>query len=326
MFKASIGLVVLAFITLAYGWIRGIDILLYGSIAFSALAGVALLRSTLIERRKHPERSRRTGRRDFEDTGEQKVVLREKDRKSLAELRMELSGLKGDINAADREELYGTTKRAPLRPFGESSADEEDGFEEVRRVPHDQGSAPPRRVRRPEQPPARSPAQTDDFRSRLSAVLGEGGVPAEAPGPPHREGRPSRPRPQAPRPEHQQPRPEAFEDDEEIGTDWIRIEDVPRISRATREGGGYARPEPPPLQPPKRRTPPAAGATRKSAPARSESATPARRRTTGAKDAPAKPAGSRGGASRGTKAPTEPGPGTEPGEPRVPRPRPKPEA
>jgi hypothetical protein len=322
VFKASIGLVVLAFITLAYGWIRGIDILLYGSIAFSALAGVALLRSTLIERRKHPELSRRNRRgRDFEDTGEQKVVLRERDRKSLAELRMELSGLKGDIHAADREELYGTTKRAPLRPFSESS-DEEDGFEEVRRVPPEQGTAPPRRVRRPEPPPARSPAQTDDFRSRLSAVLGEG---AEAPEPPHREGSPSRPRPQAPRPEPQQPRAEPFEDDD-IGSDWIRIEDVPRISRATREGGGYARPEPPPLQPPKRRTPPGAGATRKSSPARPESATPARRRTTGAKEAPAKPAGSRGGASRGAKSPAEPGPGNEPGEPRVPRPRPKPEA
>jgi hypothetical protein len=320
VFKASIGLVVLAFITLTYGWIRGIDILLYGSIAFSALAGVALLRSTLIERRKHPEQSRRNRRRrDFEDTGEQKVVLRERDRKSLAELRMELSGLKGDIHAADREELYGTTKRAPLRPFNDSPADEEDGFEEVGRVPHDHGPAPARRTRRPEQPPARSPAQTDDFRSRLSAVLGEG----EALESPQPEGRPSRPRTQSPRPEPQQPRAEPFfEDDDEIGTDWIRIEDVPRISRATRESGGYAQPEPPPLQPPKRRTPP--GASRKGAPARPESTSPARRRTAGAKDAPAKPAGSRGGASRGAKGPAEPE--TKPGEPRVPRTRPKPEA
>jgi hypothetical protein len=315
LFKASIGLVVLAFITLAYGWVKGIDFLLYGSIAFSALAGVALLRSTLIERRKHPELSRRgRRRRDFEDTGEQKVVLREKDRKSLAELRMELSGLKGDIDAADREELYGASKRAPLRPFGESPADEEEGFEEVRRVPYDQGPPAARRVRRPEQPPARPPAQarpaaeSDDFRSRLSAVLGE--VPAgqsEAEAGEFREPRPSRPRPQAPEPD--------FEDDE-IGSDWIRIEDVPRISRATREGGGYARPEPPPLQPPKRRTSPA-GTSRGTAPARPDPGAPARRRTAGAKDAPAKPR-----APRGSKGPAQSGPGTEPGEPRT-RPKPK---
>ena len=305
----------LAFITLAYGWVRGIDILLYGSIAFSALAGVALLRATLLERRKHPELSRRGRRRAYEDDDDgQKVVLREKDRKSLAELRMELSGLKGQIETADRDELYGAPKRSPLRPFSDPS-DDFDILEETN---------PERHARsRPAQQPARAPAQNDDFRSRLSAVLGEGQAPsgtsrAEADEPHYPQGRPSRPRAQQPRPEP------FFEDDDEIGTDWIRIEDVPRISRATREGGGYARPEMPPMQASRRRTPGGPASPRKAAPAGPESAGAPRRRTAaGAKDIPAKPAGSRGGASRGS-APAKRGPGTESGEPRQPRTGPKP--
>lgn len=310
MFKASIGLVVLAFVTLAYGWVRGIDFLLYGSIAFSALAGVALLRSTLMERRKHPERSRRGRGRAYEDEGDgQQPVLRERDRKSLAELRMELSGLKGDIRTADQEDPYGAPQRAPLRPF--SDPDDFDILEETR---------PDRRVRsRPVQQPPRAPVQNDDFRSRLSAVLGEGAPSSGSSRPEYDEyDEPAPAQARSSRPKAQQPRPDPYaDDDDEIGSDWIRIEDVPRISRATQQGGGYARPDVPPVERPRRRTPAGPAAPR------SEPASPARRRApAGAKDSPAKPAGSRG-APRGS-ASSRPGTGPESGEPRPPRTRPKP--
>lgn len=59
MFKASIALVIVAFGTLAYGWVNGNDAVLYASIASSGIAGLALLRFTLSERR---DLSRQGGR------------------------------------------------------------------------------------------------------------------------------------------------------------------------------------------------------------------------------------------------------------------------
>jgi hypothetical protein len=52
LLKASIALVGVAFAALAIGWITGQDLLLYASIACSALGGIALLRTTLAERKR----------------------------------------------------------------------------------------------------------------------------------------------------------------------------------------------------------------------------------------------------------------------------------
>lgn len=49
--KFSIALVLVAFAALAFGWVTGQDVVLYASIACSAVAGLALLRSTLQERK-----------------------------------------------------------------------------------------------------------------------------------------------------------------------------------------------------------------------------------------------------------------------------------
>jgi hypothetical protein len=51
LLKASIALVGVAFAALAVGWVTGLDILLYASIVCSALGGVALLKSTLADRK-----------------------------------------------------------------------------------------------------------------------------------------------------------------------------------------------------------------------------------------------------------------------------------
>jgi hypothetical protein len=294
VFKASIALVALAFVTLAYGWVRGNDLLLFGSIAFSALAGVALMRSTIQERRRHPELTRK-GRRAAE--------VRARDRKSLAELRSELTGLKTEIGAGGEGP---PPRRKPLRPFGDlPRAEEAEGarlaprpavpideeerrlaraapptYEEVplrrparersvlpadeeasvrrparersvlpadeevpvRRPARDRGVSLEQRVRRPESRRPSGPADVDDFRSRLSAVLGEAPGGAEPEAPPRARAASRRPEPE-----------------EEIGTDWIRIDDLPRISRP-RASNSTPRSEP--ASPAKRRTaPPTKAAT-----------------------------------------------------------------
>jgi hypothetical protein len=304
LFKASIALVALAFVTLAYGWVRGIDLLLFGSIAFSALAGVFLMRSTIQERRRHPELRRR------------RRAAQARDRKSLAELRSELSGLKTEISAGEEAPA---PRRKPLRPFGDLARDDEgvrpsrersalageevparparerttrdeevparrpardrsmlptdeevpvrrparergvlstDEEVPVRRPGRERGVSLEQRVRRPESRLPSGPADADDFRSRLSAVLGDA---PEAP----RSTEPDVRRPASRRLEPEQ------EEEEEIGSDWIRIDDLPRISRPGR------------------------------APARSEPAAPAKRRT-------APTTKSKGPAARGTATPRAP--------------------
>lgn len=111
-------------------------------------------------------------------------------------------------------------------------------------------------------------AAADDFRSRLAAVLGQPGdsagddfeEPAPAPAPkPARARRVTQvpaPAAEVAKPPARRGRkkaepavapPEASEGApaEEGEPEWIRLEDVPRIARATQPGGGFARPDPP---------------------------------------------------------------------------------
>jgi hypothetical protein len=326
LFKASIALVVFAFATLAYGWVRGNDLLLYGSIVFSALAGLALMRATVEERRRHPELTRK---------GRKAAQMRDRDRKSLAELRTELSGLKGEISAAGGE--GSASRRKPLKPFGDTArtdeveagralrersplageeerraarersvlpgeeevpvrrvaarersvlpSDEEvpvrrlarersvlPGQEEVpmRRPARDRAVSLEQRVRRPESRQPSGPADTDDFRSRLSAVLGEGGAP-----PASRDLEPD----VTPRPRPASRLPDSELEDDEIGSDWIRIDDLPRLRRPGPRAGGSAAASGP-ASPAKRRPAPA---TKRPAAAK-DSTTP--RAPRGSKSAP----------------------------------------
>lgn len=352
MFKASIALVIFAFGALIYGWVQGIDSLLYGSIAFSALAGVFLLRSTLIERRKFA--SARTPAKNKEVRYDVELAedrgLRDPVRASLAELSSHPRG------EPAYQDPYRRT-RAPIKPFGDSappvhqddfgpevegddliqrtlnwvdasSDDEFDEYDEpdrpqvaARRRPQETLSARPQPAPEARPRPAprarpqaarraetRPPAlPTNDFRARLASVLGD--EPGYPPPP---------------------PQPVEYLDDreEEVQADWIRIEDVPRISRATQKEGGYARPELPAVQPPRRRTA-TAGTTAKAAaprkPAPKGEPAPARRRTASPKAAAPK-ASTRTRAETGStprSAARRPAGETGDPPPRPPRGRPK---
>jgi len=101
-------------------------------------------------------------------------------------------------------------------------------------------------------------AAADDFRSRLAAVLGPAEAQEEAaPAPRPKPARARRTAPAA-TPEAETPKPRRGrkkaaappETETEGGAtepepDWVRIDDVPRISRATQPGGGFARPDAP---------------------------------------------------------------------------------
>jgi hypothetical protein len=75
LLKASIALVGVAFVALAIGWVTGQDPLLYASIVCSALGGIALVKTTLSDRKRGPasgeeQEPRRAG-------GKKKVSRRE---------------------------------------------------------------------------------------------------------------------------------------------------------------------------------------------------------------------------------------------------------
>lgn len=353
MFKASIALVIFAFGALIYGWVQDIDSLLYGSIAFSALAGVFLLRSTLVERKKQAlarKAGKQTGLEDPSDLEGldrfEGSVLRGSSRTSLAELgrrRPETDALSDSPRT-----------RVPLRPFGDSApprptypiddfgpdvegddlvertlnwvdASSEDDFDEplepVRSKPiADPTYANPTYASRRVEPARRAEPRrggstpNDEFRARLASVLG-GDTEVETP--------------IAPPPQQQKNLGEQKDLGEQVEADWIRIEDVSSISRATRKDGGYARPEVPAVQPPKRNAAPSGAVAKAAAPRKPAEPVTPRRRTAPARPATAKVVQPKTSAARSrttpSKAQVKPPPGetgdgtTAPGR----RPRPK---
>ena len=144
-----------------------------------------------------------------------------------------------DLDAELEEEDYGLDQAARDSGFQEESDDEdEEAGEPAART--GQGAA------------------ADDFRSRLAAVLGpaeaqEEAAPAPRPKPARARRTAPAPTPEADTPKPRRGRKKAAAPPEieteggatEPEPDWVRIDDVPRISRATQPGGGFARPDAP---------------------------------------------------------------------------------
>lgn len=264
MFKASIILVLLAFAALAYGWIVGNDAVLYGSIGASALAGLALLRATMADRRTSDGPGADRGSSEFPD---ERPVVPERSHRQ---------------RAADAEFLSPAPRSRPRRKQQVSSEDitrqleladqPEDLFDSPAVSRQPPPAPPPARPPGPSErsdaarqtpvpPPVAAPAErttalpeesaaADDFRTRLAAVLGSA---EEPPGEVDRPQEPALSEPQEPQPApagtpaagtRGRKRPEQPVVPAEPGADepeWIRLEDVPRITRATQPGGGFSR-------------------------------------------------------------------------------------
>lgn len=342
-------MVILAFAALAYGWVQGIDPLLYGSIALSGLAGVALLRSTMVDRRKltASRQARRMGGGDSDFDGPGAALrggpLRSSDRKSLAELGS--SKARGQAAQAESNESF-HRPRTPIRPFGdtgpqasvfmESEHHDEfgpdvEGVDLVERtlswVESSSATAGPEVPAGPQAPrPRTAPSPADDFRARLASVLGDSRA-APPPGPrPAPQSLPVQDRPPTTRRTAAKPAGSVrrAETKDEIETDWIRIEDVPRIARATQAAGGYARPDLAPVQPPRRRTEPARRSTKPAAPIKPAAA----KRRTASPKAAAKPPASKSASPKSRTGPAAAAPrvvkpgAQEESPPRTRRPKP----
>lgn len=380
MFKASIALVLVAFAALAYGWIAGNDTILYASIGASALAGLALLRSSKAEKQAAAEGSAKPA----PDRPSKPAKSRERDigadfppaadrRKRGRQLRAEELGRQ--LDTQDDSEFFDTSEpvkpfrppseRQPLRkaPAGAAWAkpdelaefqaeyDEsslEAGFEDQGYV-GDEGYAEETTYSK------QSAEAADDFRSRLAAVLGTAGetMPAPQPEPPPTSGRrktrqvsppPGEEAPAAPRrgrKKSTQPVVESETESQEAGEEpepeWIRIDDVPRIRRATQPGGGFARPDLPqgvtPYRPRRPGVPkaeeaepgePAAPTSQRAAPAQRTAAAKAKPAATKRTTASAKPAVTRvsttGTGSRASKEVDPDAPKPRRGRPPKPKP------
>lgn len=269
MFKASIILVLLAFGALAYGWVENNDTILYGSIGASAFAGLALLVATRADKKSaydepkpRPERAERPPRepRERKAKPEDRAPASSRKRRSSTldsgELTRQLDLPTEDDDEVPLESLHprGARGKLPKAPAGAAWAVEsDDEFEE-----EDFGQGPPSYDTEFEgedeyaQPAAAQGAEAaDDFRSRLAAVLGttgeQEGAPAQAApsrpprvtparvdepedyaaAPPPAPRRRGRKRPESYLP----PEPEPdYDSPDEPEPEWIRIEDVPRIS------------------------------------------------------------------------------------------------
>lgn len=221
MFKASIFLVAAALITLAYGWVSGIDAVLYASIGFSAVAGLALLASTVADRRKYPRPEARP------EASEEVRPMPAEPRAPRRERRRT-----GSAPRPRAGEVYGGPTRAPLGErsgpgpgYGEEAgverreppfprpetmirwSEEEEGGQDHRQEPIDPESTP----------------GAGDFRSRLAAALSD---PDREPA--SRSRPPDRPAPRlTAAPQAGQPRPRA----EEPEQDWIPIDDLPGMAQ-----------------------------------------------------------------------------------------------
>ena len=303
MFKASIALVLIAFAALAYGWIAGNDTVLYGSIGASVLAGLALLRSTMADRKAADtpgtaggrERGRRERKAEAPEAAPAAGSRKGRGRPDSDEITQRL-GIEeeddGDLSSLATPTVKRipspSGKRPPRAPEGAAWAnDDEDlglGADEydLEQGAHDAGfedegyagdeAGEPAEVAR------QSAAAADDFRSRLAAVLGSAAPPETAPPPPVAPREEPSPPPKPPRARKAaQPSPPSPAADEikparrgrkkaqpvlpdaaltespaapepqreEIEPDWIPIDEVPNIARATQPGGGFARPDPP---------------------------------------------------------------------------------
>lgn len=195
MFKASIFLVAAALITLAYGWVSGIDAVLYASIAFSAVAGLALLASTIADRKKYPRE---------EPQREARPASGETPRAFI--------------------ETPPPPPRRPVRPEPRYPQPEPTfHWSEEEDIESTLGG------RGVDQPPG-SPGSAD-FRSRLAEAL----AATDDQTPTHRtDPRPTPPRTErrqktaAPPPPPLAKKPEV--ETEEVEQDWIRIDDLPGMS------------------------------------------------------------------------------------------------
>ncbi|MEX2587268.1 MAG: hypothetical protein WD602_04650 [Actinomycetota bacterium] len=214
MFKASIFLVAAALIALAYGWVSGIDAVLYASIGFSAVAGLALLASTIADRKKYPREGPRK---------ESRQVPREPG-----------SG------AFQEPPPPPPPPRRPLRPEPSYPEPRYPEAEPTFKWSEDEEFAG-RLGAQPDQPVGS--AGSGDFRSRLVQALSapdDGPLAGRTdPGPTPEAGEPSlalgrtKKRPSRPRRE-----PEV--ETEEVEQDWIRVDDLPGMSDAPAPPGGLS--------------------------------------------------------------------------------------
>ncbi|MEX0790846.1 MAG: hypothetical protein WD178_08745 [Actinomycetota bacterium] len=225
MFKASIALVLLAFGALAYGWVANNDVILYGSIAASILAGLFLLRATLADRKAgYPEPSRparperparepreRKPKKSEEDYPSETTRQRRKGggRSDPGEMtsQMDVSADAGDFLGAESEQATPfrpqsrRRERLPAVPEGAAWADAREDYDDTDFEEEDRTAGlPSYDVEYDEEqdyPPApvEGAAAADDFRSRLAAVLGSTGEEAPPPAGPARRARRADPRP-----------------------------------------------------------------------------------------------------------------------------------
>lgn len=201
MFKASIFLVAAALITLAYGWVSGIDAVLYASIGFSAVAGLALLASTIADRKKYP---------------------REEPRREPPPAYREVPSAFSESPPPPPRRPVRREPRRPhpephLEPLPEPTlhwSEEEEGGSAFDRRDVDQQAGS---------------RGSDDFRSRLAAALA---ATDDEPPPRRTDPRPTpsraerRQKTASPPPSSEKPEVET----EEVEQDWIRIDDLPGMS------------------------------------------------------------------------------------------------
>lgn len=204
MFKASIFLVAAALITLAYGWVSGIDAVLYASIGFSAVAGLALLASTISDRKRFPR----------EESPPRPRIAR------------------GEAPTSAFAEPPPPPPRRPLRPEPHYPPPEQTfRWSEEEELNRGLGA-------RETEEPAGSPG-TSDFRSRLAAALAATEDKPAAPRSEHRptprtsERRPPPPPKTPPPPKSRRP-----VETEEVEPEWIRIDDLPGMAEGTPVPGG----------------------------------------------------------------------------------------
>lgn len=203
MFKASIFLVAAALITLAYGWVSGIDAVLYASIAFSAVAGLALLASTIADRKKYPREEPRR---------EPRPVSREA-----------LSAFGESPPPPPRRPVRPEPRYPQPEPTFHWSEEEEIASTFGARDVDQQTGSP----------------GSEDFRSRLAAALA---ATDEEPQPRRADPRPTPPRAER-RQKTTLPPPSSGEPEvetEEVEQDWIRIDDLPGMSDVPPAAGGLS--------------------------------------------------------------------------------------
>lgn len=219
MFKASIFLVAAALITLAYGWVSGIDAVLYASIGFSAVAGLALLGATIADRKKYPReeplpRPRQAPPQpDGAHSPAPQGALRPEPQRVWS--RRAKSADPGAQPSPGGPELSFSGPEKTYQWSEEEEFTRVSGVAEVGRS-------------------ARS-SDSGDFRSRLAEALS-----ASDPEAPPRSKVPSAPPPPRRTDRKRESPPKPVADTEEVEQDWIRIDDLPGISEPPTPPGGLS--------------------------------------------------------------------------------------